>query len=157
MQFTSPSSHYAPPQQQSLLTNTMARTTLVFLSAPLLPETSLAWAAQGNPEKKAPTTSHTHQKLLPSKRGSANRPKLPHPRKKNHSKSKSTIASNPTHPPTTLLKQTNTKPRQDYRKEKKRNSKASSKSLSSWCYYSLRNALPNPEITHTQKSILQKK
>jgi hypothetical protein len=85
----------------------MARTTLVFRSAPLLPESSLARAAQGNPEKKAPTISHTHQKPLPSKRGSGNPPKLLHPRGKNLSKSKSTIASNPTRPPTTLLKEAN--------------------------------------------------
>jgi hypothetical protein len=87
-------------------------------------------------EQLKETQKKTHpptatQKPLPSKKRVWESTKAPPPKEKNLSKSKSTIASNPTHPPTTLLKQTNTKPKQDYRKEKKINSKASSKSLSS--------------------------
>jgi hypothetical protein len=52
--------------------------------------------------------------------------KAPPPKEKNLSKSKSTIASNPTHPPTTLLKDANkhkTETRLSKRKEKKLESK----------------------------------
>jgi hypothetical protein len=82
-------------------------------------------------EQLKETQKKTHpptatQKPLPSKKRVWESTKAPPPKEKNLSKSKSTIASNPTHPPTTLLKEANkhkTETRLSKRKENKLESK----------------------------------
>jgi hypothetical protein len=81
----------------------MARTTLVFRSAPLLPETSLARAAQGNPKKKithqqphSPKAASEHKRVWESTKAPPPKEKKPLQIQIHNSFKPNTSSNNPT-------------------------------------------------------------